>query len=304
MDTLPRSPAQSHETGLTLIEAMVTVALLGILAAIAVPAYQDFTIRSKVSEALGIASSLKSQVVEEATNGGLTSIQEGTLAQSAQSTQYVEGFDVADGGIIRVRMQGTGAAVEPELHLVPNEAGGAIVWTCMKTPETRPSHVPPSCRQDSSLALSEPPPTRPSYDISLDPAQIQRTTSELFRAFADFTNQWLAAGNAMPVGHSSYGSLDWRGPNYTGTDRTNLLHARFWNEFYASVNVDGLSATNPAISDFKVFYARDAQGRITGQVQGVYLQLGGTRSIYFANGTTVSGPHYTNYIQNAQLIQP
>lgn len=64
-----RSIARNVQKGFTLIELMIVVAIIGILAAVALPAYQDYTVRAKVSEGLSLAASAKTAVAENAANG-------------------------------------------------------------------------------------------------------------------------------------------------------------------------------------------------------------------------------------------
>lgn len=64
-----RSIARNVQKGFTLIELMIVVAIIGILAAVALPAYQDYTVRAKVTEGLSLASSAKTAIAENAANG-------------------------------------------------------------------------------------------------------------------------------------------------------------------------------------------------------------------------------------------
>lgn len=264
------------QKGFNLIELMIVVAVIGILAAIAVPAYQDYSIRSKVSEALGMASSLKAAVVEQSTNGGLTSLPGDIGGDASPVGRYVADLAVGERGVISVTTQNTGATVDPELQLVPSESGG-IVWRCLKSTDTLASQVPPNCRDDFAEG----------YATSTDPTKIKDTVEALFRAFEDFTKTWLAGGGKMPVLHRDSGSYSWN-------NSTDFMNAFF--EF-AGITDFNRSGYQP-ISDFKVFYTRDASGKPTSEVAGVYLQIGGTRHIRFSNGTTVSGKHYSEYIDN------
>lgn len=93
---------------------------------------------------------------------------------------------------------------------------------------------------------------------------------------------------------------------YSGTDKTNLFIAKFWNEYFSFAGVTDFDATNSQISNFKVFFNRDSNGAITSEAADVYLQLGSSRSIYFSNGTIVTKQHYSSYVDatTKQLVAP
>jgi len=96
--------------GFTLIELMIVVAIIGILAAVAIPAYQDYTVRSKVTEGLVLASSAKVGVTE----GYYSNDMNGVVANATEfntpnftRTKYVENIDIADTGVITITYDAT-----------------------------------------------------------------------------------------------------------------------------------------------------------------------------------------------------
>ena len=88
------------QQGFTLIELMIVVAIIGILAAIAIPAYQDYTIRAQVTEGLNLSAALKASVSEEFADSGLWPLNLAALGiTSPPSGRYVDNLILTDGTI-------------------------------------------------------------------------------------------------------------------------------------------------------------------------------------------------------------
>jgi len=147
-----RSIARAAQQGFTLIELMIVVAIIGILAAVALPAYQDYTVRARVSEGLVAASAAKSAVSENA-SAGSTDLGQGWNAPTA--TSNVQSVGIASGtGVITVTT--TSRAGGLSLTLTPTSNGSAlsagtpptsnIIWKCAISDSTKTKYVPSECR--------------------------------------------------------------------------------------------------------------------------------------------------------------
>ncbi len=144
---------RSMQKGFTLIELMIVVAIIGILAAVALPAYQDYTVRAKVSEMILAGSSAKTAVSEAAQVGNgmpLTA----SLTVDSQSSKYVGSVSyastVSTTGIITV----TGGAGEAKITGKTIDFVGTVLdngqvdWVCKAgaTDPIDPKYLPASCK--------------------------------------------------------------------------------------------------------------------------------------------------------------
>ena len=136
------------QQGFTLIELMIVVAIIGILAAVALPAYQDYTTRAKVSEVVIMASPAKLAVAETVSSlGGLASL---TAANSGYvfpgATKYVSGVVITDAtGVVTATSivnNAPGNIVLTPVEVAANT--GQLRWTCTTTINVK--YVPAECR--------------------------------------------------------------------------------------------------------------------------------------------------------------
>lgn len=132
------------QQGFTLIELMIVVAIIGILAAIAIPAYQDYTRRAQVSEGLSLAAGVKTAVAETFQESGVwpaANVDAGLGAPNTIAGNYVTGVAVA-GQVVTITY---GAPVNGTLLLTAADNGGSITWTCAGG-TVDPKFLPGSCR--------------------------------------------------------------------------------------------------------------------------------------------------------------
>jgi type IV pilus assembly protein PilA len=120
------------QTGFTMIELMIVVAIIGILAAVALPAYQDYTIRARVTEGLSLAQSAKLAVSETTiTNNALPADQAATGYTSPAAAANVTSVAVAGDGTAGITITYTAAAGNGTIIMVPTlTANGDVTWTC------------------------------------------------------------------------------------------------------------------------------------------------------------------------------
>ena len=138
------------QSGFTLIELMIVVGIIAILVALAIPAYQDYTVRTKVGEALSVSAAAKTGRTEACQTNPLLTPSNANAGYSFTASNYVA--SVVIGGTctaptVVMTTQGVGATPAPVIVLTGNYSQGAgrYNWVCSKTAGDN-NHVPSTCR--------------------------------------------------------------------------------------------------------------------------------------------------------------
>ena len=152
------------QKGFTLIELMIVVAIIGILAAVALPAYQDYTVRAKMSEVILALSACRTSITEVYQSGGVaTPTANSWGCEQVNTSKYVAAVNTSPNGVVTATIQGISTAVNGSLvtlaPLAPdatttatwaaNSGAGLFGWRCGSTTDgtnVNGTYLPGSCR--------------------------------------------------------------------------------------------------------------------------------------------------------------
>lgn len=146
------------QKGFTLIELMIVVAIIGILAAIALPAYQDYTARAQAAEGLSVTSGLRTDVAERVSTGrplGSIDLENDYSYLYEGESQYIEEVRFDDGDAeITITWDADASALDGTMTLMPfnddwDDDNNIAGWECEDDDDMDSNHLPGGCADDS-----------------------------------------------------------------------------------------------------------------------------------------------------------
>lgn len=146
-----QAQAGHSSQGFSLIELMIVIAIIAVLVSLALPSYQDYTIRTKVSEGLSVAGAAKVAVAETCMTDPSISPTNATTGYSFTGSKYVTSVVIShtcEEPWIVIRTRNTGATTNVILSLDGYfvEGSGRVEWNCHRVGGGEPRHIPQSCR--------------------------------------------------------------------------------------------------------------------------------------------------------------
>ncbi len=147
--------------GFTLIELMIAVAIIAITSALAVPAYQNYVVRAKVTEGLSYMNRYKNEIMEYFSSTGRFPVAISNLTSNNDTSTYVESIEVHGGGLIYLKYKSIANYPNNMLFMQPqvNSTNGSVTWVCANklnnTTSLSDSYVPSNCRNNISFTFSQ-----------------------------------------------------------------------------------------------------------------------------------------------------